>query len=63
MPAKERLRADYERRPPSSWKRPAHGGHEQSVATAKTGLAHLALQDLQLVTKNHYLDVAVQVIG
>jgi hypothetical protein len=34
-----------------------------TIASAKTGLAHPALQDLQLVAKDHSLDVAVQMIG
>ncbi len=63
VPAKQRLRADHERRPPNSRKGPAHRGHENTVATAKTGPPGLALQDLQLVAKDDYLDVAVQMIG
>jgi hypothetical protein len=63
VPAKERLWAHHERRPSSSREGPADRGHEHTVATAKTRLAHLALQDLQLVAKDHYLDVAVQMIG
>jgi hypothetical protein len=42
---------------------PADRGHEQPVATAKAGLAHLALEDHQLVAKDHQLDIAVQMIG
>jgi hypothetical protein len=63
VPAKERLWAHHERRPSSARERLAHRGHEKPVATAKTGFAHLALKDHQLVAKDRYLDVAVQMIG
>lgn len=46
---------------PSSGKRAAHRCHEQAVATAKTRPAHLALEDLQLVAKDHDFDFAVHV--
>lgn len=36
---------------------------EQPVAAAKTRPAHLALENLQLVTKDHELGIALQVIG
>jgi hypothetical protein len=38
-------------------------GHEQPVAAAKTRPAHLALEDLQLVAKDHQLDIRVRLIG
>jgi hypothetical protein len=44
-------------------KHAAQRGQQQPGATAKTGLAHLALEDLQLVPKDHELDVAVELIG
>src|SRR5919106_6620754 len=60
VPPKERLGADQERRPPSSRKDPAHRGHEHPVMAAKARAAHLALEDLQLVTKDHELDFGIQ---
>jgi hypothetical protein len=62
MPAKDRLWADHERGPSNPRKRPAHRGHEQEVATAKTRTATWRL-DHQLVTKHHDLDVAFQIFG
>jgi hypothetical protein len=63
VPANERLWAHHERRPSGSGEGPAHRGHEHTVATAKTWLAHLALEDHQLVAKDHYLDVRCQIVG
>ncbi len=60
VPPKERLGADQERRPPSSRKDPAHRGHEHPVLAAKARAAHLALEDLQLVTKDHELDFGIE---
>jgi len=60
VPAKERLGCDHERpRPPCSGEGPAQRGHEQPVAAAKMWAAHLALEDHQLVAKDHYLDFGV----
>jgi hypothetical protein len=36
---------------------PADRGHEDPVATAKLRPAHVALEDHQLVTKDHELDL------
>jgi hypothetical protein len=63
MPAKEGLRAEQERRPPSSGKGSAKRRHEQLVTAAKTGPSYLALQDLQLVAKDYQLDVGAQIVG
>ena len=63
MPNKERLWAHRERRPSSARERPADRGHEQPVEAAKTGPAHLSLEDLQLVTKDRQFDIPVQLVG
>jgi hypothetical protein len=59
VPAKERLRGNQERGPPSTREDPADCGHEQTVATAKMRPAHLALEDLQLMAKDYQLDLGV----
>jgi hypothetical protein len=60
VPPKERLGADHERRPPAPGKDLAQRGHEQPIAAAKARPAKLALEDLQLVTKDHDLDFGLQ---
>jgi hypothetical protein len=62
VPPKQRLRAHHERRPSCSRKRPADRRHEQPVATAKARPAHPALEDHQLVAKDHHLDFGVHLI-
>ena len=63
MPSKERLRGDEERRPPTPRKDPVDRGHEQAVAAAKTRSANLALEDHQLMAKDHQLDLGARLAG
>jgi len=51
------FKGDEERRPPTPRKDPADRGHEQAVAAPKTRSANLALEDHQLVAKDHQLDL------
>lgn len=63
VPAQERLRAHYERRPTRAKENPADRRHEQPVSTAKARPPHLALEHRELMAKDHDLDVVVQVAG
>lgn len=63
MPSKQRLRTDQERRPASSWERPADRGHEHPVAATKMRLAQLPFENHQLVAQDYDLEVGVQIVG